>query len=99
MLRDLFMNVELVICPTIRDDDGLALSSANALLGIEERHAAACVFNALTAAGEGETPRFAAGDVHSAYEALLKEEVRSGILEDGVRPDGRKWSAGGRSGS
>jgi len=50
MLRDLFMNVELVICPTVRDDDGLALSSANALLGIEERHAATCLFNALNAA-------------------------------------------------
>ncbi|HSK92595.1 MAG TPA: pantoate--beta-alanine ligase [Candidatus Angelobacter sp.] len=50
MLRDLFLNVDLVICPTIRDDDGLALSSANALLGIEERHAATCLYQALTAA-------------------------------------------------
>jgi pantoate--beta-alanine ligase len=50
MLRDLFMNVDLVVCPTIREDDGLALSSANALLGIEERHAASCLFNALNAA-------------------------------------------------
>lgn len=50
MLVDLFMNVELIVCPTIRDDDGLALSSANALLGIEERHAAPCLFNALNAA-------------------------------------------------
>ncbi|MEO7296399.1 MAG: pantoate--beta-alanine ligase [Candidatus Limnocylindria bacterium] len=52
MLRDLFLNVELVICPTIREDDGLALSSANAELGIEERHAAACLYQALNAARE-----------------------------------------------
>jgi pantoate--beta-alanine ligase len=52
MLRDLFMNVELVVCPTLRDDDGLAISSANALLGIEERHAATCLYGALTAAKE-----------------------------------------------
>ncbi|MGH2382639.1 MAG: pantoate--beta-alanine ligase, partial [Candidatus Limnocylindria bacterium] len=52
MLRDLFLNVDLVICPTIREDDGLALSSANAQLGIEERHAAACLYQALTAAKE-----------------------------------------------
>jgi pantoate--beta-alanine ligase len=52
MLRDLFMNVELVICPTMRADDGLALSSANALLGIEERHAATCLYAALSAAKE-----------------------------------------------
>lgn len=50
MLRDLFLNVELVVCPTVREDDGLAMSSANALLGIEERHAATCLFAALTAA-------------------------------------------------
>jgi pantoate--beta-alanine ligase len=52
MLRDLFLNLQLVVCPTIRDEDGLALSSANAQLSIEERHAAACLFAALTAAKE-----------------------------------------------
>jgi pantoate--beta-alanine ligase len=50
MLRDLFLNVELVVCPTLRDDDGLAISSANATLGIEERVAATCLYAALTAA-------------------------------------------------
>jgi pantoate--beta-alanine ligase len=50
MLRDLFLNIELVVCPTVRDDDGLAISSANAQLGIEERHAAACLYAALNAA-------------------------------------------------
>ena len=44
------MNVELVVCPTIRETDGLAMSSANARLSIEERVAATCLFNALTAA-------------------------------------------------
>jgi pantoate--beta-alanine ligase len=52
MLRDLFLNVDLVICPTVRDDDGLAVSSANALLGIEDRHAATCLYQALAAAKE-----------------------------------------------
>lgn len=58
MLRDLFMNTELVVCPTVREDDGLALSSANAHLGIEERHAATCLYNALNAA----TAAFDAGE-------------------------------------
>jgi pantoate--beta-alanine ligase len=50
MMRDLFMNVDLVVCPTVRETDGLAMSSANARLSIEERVAATCLFNALTAA-------------------------------------------------
>ena len=50
LLRDLFLNVELVVCPTVRANDGLALSSANAQLSIEERHAATCLFTALSAA-------------------------------------------------
>jgi len=50
MMRYLFLNIELVICPTVREADGLALSSANASLSIEERHAATCLFAALNAA-------------------------------------------------
>jgi pantoate--beta-alanine ligase len=50
MMQDLFMNAELVICPTVRDDDGLALSSTNAQLTIEQRHAATCLYAALRAA-------------------------------------------------
>jgi pantoate--beta-alanine ligase len=52
MLRDLFMNVDMVVCPTVREADGLAMSSANARLSIEERVAATCLFNALSAARE-----------------------------------------------
>jgi pantoate--beta-alanine ligase len=50
MLRDLFMNVELIVCPTVRESDGLAVSSANASLTIEQRHAATCLYAALAAA-------------------------------------------------
>jgi polyribonucleotide nucleotidyltransferase len=45
--------------------------------------------DALASDAEGEEPRYRAGEVRSAYESLLKEEVRSGILEEGIRPDGR----------
>jgi pantoate--beta-alanine ligase len=50
MLHDLFMNVEVVVCPTVRADDGVALSSANAQLSVEERMAATCIYAALSKA-------------------------------------------------
>ena len=52
MVADLCLNLEIVVCPTVREPDGLALSSANAALSIEERHAATCLPAALNAAAE-----------------------------------------------
>ncbi len=43
----------------------------------------------LTTAESGGESRFDAKQVTSVFDALVKAEVRSGILEDGVRPDGR----------
>ena len=50
MVHDLNLDVELVICPTVREADGLALSSRNAYLNPEERRAATVLYRALQAA-------------------------------------------------
>ena len=47
MVRDLDLDVEVVMVPTVRDSDGLALSSRNALLTEEQRRAAPVVYRAL----------------------------------------------------
>ncbi len=44
---DLDTGVEIRVCPTVREDDGLALSSRNAYLGSQERKAAVCLSAAL----------------------------------------------------
>ena len=46
------LGLRIVGCPTLREPDGLALSSRNASLGTEERIQAACLFLALTEAAE-----------------------------------------------
>ncbi len=52
LARDLDMGVEVVVCPTVREDDGLAMSSRNVRLDPEQRRAAATVFWALSQARE-----------------------------------------------
>lgn len=47
MVRDLNMPLEVVGCPIIREDDGLAKSSRNTYLSAEERQAALCLSRAL----------------------------------------------------
>lgn len=47
MVRELAMDVEVVVCPTVREEDGLALSSMNVRLTTDERKAAVVLRRAL----------------------------------------------------
>ena len=59
MVRDLNFNIEIIAVPTIREDDGLACSSRNQYLNVEERKQATVLRKALmkgaAMAGDGET--------------------------------------------
>ncbi|HZV79250.1 MAG TPA: pantoate--beta-alanine ligase [Candidatus Binatus sp.] len=48
MVRDLFVPVRIAACPTVRENDGLAMSSRNAYLEVEQRAAAPRLHAALT---------------------------------------------------
>lgn len=50
MVRDLHMNVELIICPIVREEDGLALSSRNTYLNEDERDQATILNKSLLSA-------------------------------------------------
>ena len=49
MVRDLNLDTEVVVCPIVREVDGLAISSRNAYLKGEERRAATVLYRALDA--------------------------------------------------
>ena len=81
MARDLGVPTAVVACPTVREADGLALSSRNALLTQEARAAAPVVHRALAAAAE----RYEAG-VRSA-DALRAEMRRVLTSEPLAQPE------------
>jgi len=75
LVEDLNLNVRLVICPIVREADGLALSSRNALLSPEARQAAAVLHRCLRHA----EALVQGGEVHAqtlldAMQAVVKEE-------------------------
>jgi pantoate--beta-alanine ligase len=69
MIRDLDLELELRVVPTVRDEDGLALSSRNRLLGPEDRERALALPRAL-AAGDADQARALLGGLEVDYLAV-----------------------------
>jgi pantoate--beta-alanine ligase len=74
MVRDLDLPVTIRVCPTVREPDGLAMSSRNRYLGREGRQRALLLWKSLCAARE-----LVAGGQRSAaaVEARMREVLRS----------------------
>ncbi len=62
MARDLALPTEVVPCPTVREPDGLALSSRNVHLGADERAAAPVIHRALLAGRQAWSDGERSGD-------------------------------------
>ncbi len=72
MVKDLDLDVEVEVCPIVRDHDGLALSSRNSYFDPEQRRAALCLFRGLSRA----RARIDAGERNAER---LKQEIRAVI--------------------
>ncbi len=80
LVADLNMAVRIEVCPTVREPDGLAMSSRNARLGGEERERAVALPRALQAA----TARAEQGERGAG---ALTAAAREAMVELGVEPE------------
>jgi pantoate--beta-alanine ligase len=75
MVRDLMFDVEILVEPTVREADGLAMSSRNVFLSPDERKAATAIPSALEAAkGAFEAGERDGGALVQAARAVLESE-------------------------
>jgi pantoate--beta-alanine ligase len=74
MVRDLSMPVTVVGCPTIRETDGLALSSRNVRLSQEGRVAAGVLSTALDAGVEAVAAALAPAEVNEIMASVVADE-------------------------
>ena len=74
MVRDLNFDIEIVGCPIIREEDGLAKSSRNTYLSPEERKAALCLSKAVKAGQEAIHAGIPAEELLGKMRAVIEAE-------------------------
>jgi pantoate--beta-alanine ligase len=100
VVRDLGLGLEVVACPTVRDEDGLALSSRNVFLSASERAVALALPRALEAGLHVHATGGTDEEVILAARQLLEAESR--LMVDYVAVadlDGSTLAAAGRVGA
>lgn len=75
LVTDLAIAVEVVVCPTVREPDGLAMSSRNSYLSPEQRRAATVLYRALCAASAAvQAGERSGGALRSVLRATIETE-------------------------
>jgi len=86
MVQDLNFPIEMVICPTLREPDGLAMSSRNVYLSPEERQQALVIFRTLqqakTAFLLGHDPAVIEAEMRAQLQSIPNVSPQYAVLRD-----------------
>jgi pantoate--beta-alanine ligase len=86
MVEDLNLPIDVVGCPTIREHDGLAMSSRNRYLSAEEREQALCLYRCLKLAEksllEGKSPKLVRQEMQDYLNGLNYIKLQYATLAD-----------------
>ena len=77
MARDLNFDADIIVCPIIREQDGLAMSSRNAYLDKEQRIAASALYRCLSKASESVKSGVTSGE---QIRTLMRDSLSAGPL-------------------
>lgn len=81
MVRDLNFDIRIKMCPTVREEDGLAMSSRNTYLGPKQRRESRCIYEALCRARD----MIAHGENDAAH--VIREMRKTILRTKGARID------------
>jgi pantoate--beta-alanine ligase len=75
LVRDLNFDINIIVCPTVREHDGIAMSSRNSYLSSEERKAAPALYRALKH-GQGliEKGSVTGTEIRKAVDSIMQSE-------------------------
>lgn len=75
MTKDLNFDVDIIVCPTIREPDGLAMSSRNVYLAVQQRSTARVLYKCLNNASEAAKKGTTSGET-------MREMMRQTLLSE-----------------
>jgi len=81
MARDLNSDADIIVCPILREQDGLAMSSRNAYLDNEQRSAASALYRCLNKASDAVKSGIRSGE---QIRTLMRDSLSAATLISGI---------------
>ena len=73
MIKDLNYNIHFISCPTVRDDNGLALSSRNNYLSLSEQNHASIIYKSLRLLRQALKRKYKCRSIKKVFASMINK--------------------------